>query len=376
MNKKFSTQEIHFGFSLAREVFSGAVFGESLDISQISETRLIALITDVHEHSAKALNGLAEYQPKLVKNLLDKTILKSVAFVSAVAYELLLDDCDLDALAKAGAAMALVQIADHLMDRGDAKMVAAISAYFMGEAPENAEVQARSDILDAIATLAKSLSEDEGLMIAEAMLAILRDELAVFQLSKHYFALTDTAEQQSFLVDYACEIAELSIRNVGLRPASFMVYSCYRLLNPNLRPLQAFIQHSTIDKLSYFGEWAIRLWDDFGDQEIDTGQVYSNSYSINPFVLQDEHLSDAYFLALEDRGIAFNLINALSRKKYDALNKLIILYLQSINSTIPTMQEDESIYINILRRIIEGGFVNSLGDEGISYTEEIIADYR
>lgn len=376
MNKQFSEQEIDFGFSLTKEVFKGSVFGKELDISKIPPNRLTKLFQETYRHSAEVLRPLAQYQAQLVEHILDKTILKSVALISALAYELLLDLDTANGLEKAGAAMALVQIADHLMDRGDRKMVKAIERYFSGHTSDDDEIQARIAILEGIAKLASQTSHDEGQFVSDSMLEILRDEMAVYKLSKRYASFADEASKQSFLDKYASEIVNLSIRNVGLRPATYMIYSCYRRHVTGFPSLKEVIAHETIEPLIQYGEWAIRLWDDFGDQELDASQrFYTNSYIINPFVEKDEGLLATYLQVIKDQADYSELFKAMAAND-ELIKTLLASKLVNISAVLPEQVENDYwIYLTVLRRVIEAGYVNSKGDEAVSYSREIISDY-
>jgi hypothetical protein len=376
MNRQFSTQEIEFGFYLTNEVFNGHVFGERLDMSRIAPERLSHLFHEVYRLSAKALQPLAKFNPQLVEHILGKTIFKSVAFISALAYELLIETDVMPPLDKAGAAMTLVQITDHLMDRGDAKMVKALELYFAEETSNDSEVQARMDILAAIMQLSYQTSLDEGELIADATLGILRDELQVYHMSKCYTGIKDQAVRHDFLNEMANEIAALSIHNVGLRPGTYMVYSCYRRFCPELPSVQQIMAQAALEPLSYFGEWAIRLWDDFGDQEIDASEsIYTNSYIINPFVLRHESLSRAYLQEIDSDADYDNFMDAMLGNEA-RIKKLVAQFVSEISQRLPErIEANYGTYLCILRRIIEAGYVNSRGDEEITYTTDVISDY-
>lgn len=375
MRNKLSRQDYLFMLQLARRVLKGSIFKQNKDIDNINEVLLETMFNNVYKQTELAFSSLRKYVPHLTENLLLKVVPKSVAFISIIGYELLDQKSNVTKLVDASTVMCLAQIIDHLMDRGDEKMLQAAQYYHDKVSINDAELQARTELIEHMRRISGTLSKDESAIVIEAVMSMLWDGSEVLRLSRQYKNISSTG-RSTFLEHNAKKLAGLSIRNVGLRPATYMIYCTYLQADSNLPSINELENSPEVIRATRLGEWAIRLWDDWGDQELDAGQnIYTNSFVINLFLVRNPHLTEAYLQDIVD-SCYYKQIWKMIQESSGGINYAIVRILREEFKALKVdLDQGTSFYLQVLERIIEAGFINHAGDENITASQEVLSDY-
>ena len=227
MQAELPDKDYYIVFELARQVLDGAVFKQAKKIEHLNVDLLKTISRVVYIQTAGACSRMAIHQPQLIDNLLRKVVPKSAAFISIVAYELIKNETDPANLIDAATIMGLSQIVDHLMDRGDEKMLIALDYYFDDEATTDPDLLARIAMVEHSVMFSKRVATDDADIVTKTGLDVLHDEAAMLRSSNEYKTLDNTFWKDVFFRRNAEQIARLSIGNVGLRPATYLVYLSY-----------------------------------------------------------------------------------------------------------------------------------------------------
>ena len=129
-------------------------------------------------------------------------------------------------------------------------------------------------------------------------------------------------------------------------------------------------------RLIRLGEWAIRLWDDWGDRELDAGKdIYTNSFVINLFLERNPYLTEAYLSDIAGSPY-YERARDIIQEGNEGINYIIICVLRDAFTRLKRRIDSKyCLFIELLERIIEAGFINVAGDEGIAAVKEVVADY-
>lgn len=376
MQTEIQSKDYMFTLELATQVLEGIVFKQKKDINQLDSSLLKFISNGVYLQTQEACSLLVKQSPRLMNNLIRKVVPKSAAFISIVAYELIERKAGSINLIDAATIMGLSQIVDHLMDRGDEKMLIALDYYLSGTVTNDPELLARIQPIKYSTMLSKRVAMQDATLVSEASLDVLRDEAAVLRSSNEYKELDNTFRKDVYFRRNAETLADLSIRNVGLRPATYLVYLSYVHADYNILPIRDIIEQPDIMRLVRLGEWAIRLWDDWGDREIDAGKdIYTNAFAINIFLERNPYLTEAYLRDIANtpyHQLAWNII----QEGNEGINYIIIGILrEEFRALKQSIDEEYCLFLTLLERIIEAGFINVAGDEAISAVKEVVPDY-
>lgn len=375
MQNELTHQDYLIALSLAKQILDGIVFKQNVSFKLDIDT-IEALSHGVYIQTGDALTTLALLRPRLIDNLTRKVAPKSAAFISTIAYELLEQGSDISYLVDAGTVMCLIQIIDHLMDRGDEVMLQALEIYFKNEMATTIELRARMQPVDHCVMLSERVAMQDTNLMIQASLDVLRDEAAILRSSNEYKELNKRYWKDMYFRRNAETLADISIRNGGLRPATYLVYLSYLHAGYDAPPISHIIACPDIMRLVRLGEWAIRLWDDWGDRELDAGKdIYTNAFAINVFLERNPYLTEAYLRDIAGTPYyqrAWNII----QEGNEGINYIIIGILrEEFTKLKATIHKDCHLFLQILERIIEAGFINVAGDEAISAVKEVVSDY-
>lgn len=205
--------------------------------------------------------------------------------------------------------------------------------------------------------------------------AIERDVLgnqAEMRLLSHKF-LTSPAEH--FWNAHAKDVAQTMIDCSGLMSAVSIIYAIYRRRQPDLPSLDEIYSHPELMRLvrTTFNS-TVRVFDDAGDWEIDTGkhpewgQFNLNIFNqVHPILLRafldysdisENHSSHAAALT------SFALPPAESRV---AVSQLFLdITRQKVAALPASLWERYTLFLTLCKRTLEAGFVNALGDMFLS----------
>lgn len=362
------------------EASKSPVFGDSFD--QASSGRaglLLGRVEDILDNTVTELGycielGMPELGPEQVAAVVRQIAPKAVCFCPALAAGELNDTRRLSASA---VAIGLMYWADQTMDRGDAAMPVAIELFAGRDIrvpDEHVElVQAR---LAGLACMQREIGElarpeDAPFVLASFREQVLLNETRLHQLGVGY---QNSVDQPRFLIAHAQEIAQCMVADAGFPSVSSSLYSIYRWQCPELPPLGAVYAEDAVVDLLQVCNSVVRVADDLGDWEIDTGHDPAwGGFAINLFNQHHPALLGAFLdearLRQDVRGESLSRVFAglrdgIDREKHSEY--VMDLFFEHgrdrVNHLPREMRDKYHLYIRICKRILEIGYVNKMGD--------------
>jgi hypothetical protein len=332
----------------------------------------------------RILAGMPELGEPASKRIVTGEILpKTLAFCPALTVG------DLDDVPRLGSvtmAVALMYWGDQTMDRGDEATAEAImllgndSPAVLEKASQAAQARfsALRHIQDEISQLA--LPEDAPFVVDCFYGQVLHNEVRMHNLSLEYLA---SGKAAAFLAEHASGLAEISTISAGFPSISSALYAIYRQHDPSLVPLTKIYGDPVMTNLLQVCNVVVRLWDELGDWEMDSGYDPSKGeFVINPFNQYDPafvgrfcelaFITDAAQVAAMQQAFASFHENKTTRQEQGsyilmALREHIRSYMTAVVAGLPApARKDYTQYLTLCKRVMEIGWVNRIGDINLS----------
>lgn len=318
--------------------------------------------------------GMPELEPEEIAAVVRQIVPKAVCFCPALAAGELNDTRRLGASA---VAVGLMYWADQTMDRGDPAMPVAIELFGGRDVPvpdEHAElVHAR---LAALRCIERKIGELAGSEDAPFVLACFREQVLLNEMRLHQLSISyqSSSDQSRFLAANAKEIAQCMVVDAGFPSVSSSLYSIYRWHCPELPSLRAVYAEEALVDLLQVCNSVVRVADELGDREIDTGHTPAwGSFAINLFNQYHPSLLDAFLeeARLQQNARVEPLLRAFScfgkgidcEKHGEYVLHLFFAHARDrIHHLSREMLVKYHMYIKICKRVLEIGYVNKVGD--------------
>jgi hypothetical protein len=347
------------------------VFGDSFpSINSLDQTTLeqVKVIHDklVQRFSGMMFKAMPESREK-AEEYIWQIASKSTAFCSAIA---LGEIDDLDQLAATANCIALVYWVDHGMDRGDQLMCEALNTLLRGDPASSIQdtvVKARYEGITQISVLLETFAYDKNdleLLTRFVYEHTLFREMHVVALSEHYLTALDREE---FWANNAQQIAYLGITNGALIFVASMIYQLYRHRDPALPDLAQILDNQEVlGAVHMTANAVIRGWDDLGDRHIDAGEEGDEwgKFTLNLFN-QNHPLLLGHFLSMAgvpEARIADSIDVLNSGNEYMISEFFVELVRDRFAAISPETAEHYAVFLTIIKRVVEAGYVNRLND--------------
>jgi hypothetical protein len=332
----------------------------------------------------RLLSGIPEVGDKAMQHIVVSEILpKTLAFCPALTVG---DLEDVPRLSAVTMAVALMYWGDQTMDRGDEATAEAIMllgndspvALKKASAAAQARFSALSHIQEEIDQLARP--EDAPFVVDCFYEQVLHNEVRMHELSLEYLA---SGKSSAFLAEYALELAEISTISAGFPSISSALYAIYRQHDPSLVLLAKIYGDPAMTNLLQVCNVVVRLWDELGDWEMDSGYDPSKGeFVINPFNQYDPafvgrfcelaFITDTTQVASLQKAFAGFHDSKISRQEHGAyvlatLRDHIRHYMAATVTDLPAdARKDYAQYLTLCKRVMEIGWVNQIGDINLS----------
>jgi len=363
---------------LLRLLWNNPIFGDSYP-STVYEEKTLLQIEDIYVRFLTEFRPiLAEGMPQAsifeLNDIIDQIAPKSIAFCAAISAGEIEDS---DRLCDVAMAIAISYWADQSMDRGDEAMLAAIH-HINAELKEGGGivhpvselVGARLAALRHIESLAQRANdhpEDLPYILRAIYRDVLLNQARMRDLSRQY--LTDGGSP-AFWDKHAEETARTILDNSGLMSAVTVIYAIYRYHQPDIPSLSEIYHHTEL--MTLIGgpfNAAIRVFDDLGDRIIDTGQNSQwGIFNLNLFNQPNIKMLGSFirYSGIEDIPLHDALMEAFTRGDPSSriyVTKAYRLFLRENIAKLPQpLWEKYVVFLNLCKRTLEAGFVNSVGD--------------
>ncbi|MGH4026940.1 MAG: hypothetical protein ACRDRV_20395 [Pseudonocardiaceae bacterium] len=365
---------------LLAEAVKSPVFGDSF--GRVSSGRpglVLGRVEEILDSTVTELGrcielGMPELESEEVAALVRQIAPKAVCFCPALAADELTDTRRLSASA---VAIGLMYWADQTMDRGDIAMPVAIELFGGRDVsvPDGrAElVQARLAALTCIEREIGELAKPED---APLVLACFREQVLLNETRLHKLSIgyQNSDDRAGFLAVHATEIAQCMVTDAGFPSVSSSLYSIYRWHCPELPALAAVHAEEALVDLLQVCNSVVRVADELGDWEIDTGHHPTwGSFAINLFNQQHPSLLSAFLeeARLRPDARVGSLLRAFAgfrdgtdREKYGehVMDHFFEHGRDRVNHLSRELRDKYHMYIKICKRILEIGYVNKVGD--------------
>jgi hypothetical protein len=322
---------------------------------------------------------LREDDQKVISQIAPKT----TAFCAAISVGEIMD---LKRLSAAAVAIAISYWADQSMDRGDEAMVVAVRRVtacghhgpLPGTRPLSWSIQARFAALRCIEQEVRLLTEnsdDIPYVLRAIYQDVLENQALMRDFSRSYAVQPDGHE---FWADHAETAARLTIADSGLMSAVTVIYAIYRQHHPELPSLAEIYDQPEIASLVQGPcNAAVRVFDDFGDRQIDEGQHPQwGIFNINVFNQSNPQWLRAFVRnsGITDEAEYTALLAALVRNDPVDQSYVTQTYVKLLRSRFTSLSqplwEDYSVFLKLCKRTLEAGFVNSVGDIALADTDD------
>lgn len=364
---------------LLRQTWASPVFGDSYPAVDSPEyAGFLAQVKDVHHHFTTALKpilerGVPDAPAGEIAAIMKQIGPKSTAFCAAIAAGEVNDVCRLSA---AAVSISLVYWADQCMDRGDEAMLAAVRR-LTGPNPSPGSLtplaQARCRGVQAIGNQIERISrpEDSPFLRRFVFQDTLYQEAHITRLSRLYKnEYLDGEDDRPFWRRHADRIAHLSINNGAFIYVTAAIYAIYRCHDPQLPALREIVANEEI--MAFMrgpGNSIIRLLDDLGDRRIDSGAHPEwGKFYLNLFNQPAAPLLQAFMRqsGIRDQQLIDCLADAFQSgdaARYQTIVDAYIAFLRQQREALPApAQERYALFLKLAQRVLEAGYVNSVGD--------------
>jgi hypothetical protein len=350
----------------------------------------------------------AAFTPLVLRALPDVPLTTRTTFIREATLRVIglcsvigLEIHDVERLTAASICYGLMSLGDSFLDRGDAAMEVAIHLLLEehGIAPpqldsstepmagseryrerevtgtslpavSSAPVQARLNALRQLDAQIAYLSrpEDAPVLILTPCLSFFKHSLALRQVSRRL-----RHAGQGFWEEFADSYVEHSIRNIQVFGEVGIIYALYRQVDPSL-PSLVMIQRDTelMRLMDHTANAALRIFDDVGDQEVDAGATPWSQPTFNLFHHPAPALIRAFlrFADITDEQRIEQAIRAIQSSTREGDAAIVQLFVELIRKRLAQLPEASrrrhSTFLLLLKRIIESGYVNAVGDQALA----------
>jgi len=377
------------------------VFGDAYPATILTKTGAITQqIEEVHQRFLTRLEpilkqGMPYASAAEVQEIMRQIGPKSTAFCSAIAAA---EIHDVERLCAAAVSIALVYWADQSMDRGDEAMMAAVHSLNSQASNGNSDYSMNSysyngpsKFMDPAASVDEvyaarrravrqieqevirlSRPEDMPVLLDCVFHETLQHEARMRELSQLYLRQAGS----NFWDTYAEEIARLSIINGAFIYVTSAIYAIYRLHQPHLPPLvEIFNQPAMMVALRGAGNAAIRVFDDLGDRHIDQGHYPEwGEFCLNIFNQPHPRLLRAFLLraGMDDAHLHESVLAAFQAGGRVSQTYIIEAFKELVRDQVmklpPPIWQRYRTFLTLSKRVIEAGYVNTLGDKALAGT--------
>lgn len=386
---------------LIKSVWQSPVFGDSYRCTT-GYRAFAEKMRDVHSCFIERFrpivrDGLPDFEPAQIERLLRQTGPKTTAFCSAVAVEIE----DVERLAAVSVVFGLLFLCDSLMDGGDMAMVAAVhrlleahtpdlcipaannarrlasgvlrSELDAAEAPgpDPAIVEARFRALAAMAGLLLRLSypEDARVLLESPVAGFLSHGSAMRQLSQRYLEI----EEDAFWDAHADDLVAHAIGSIQTAGTVAVVYSLYRGARPELPTIEQVLANPAVARLCERSvDAAARIFDDVGDQDVDRSSGSRGRFDLNIFNHPDRKLVESYmrFVGVEDEDVVAGTLSDFHLDSRAGDDRIVGRFVDVVRDGVARLPaecwRDAGVFLMLCKRIIESGYVNTLGDAALA----------
>lgn len=342
-------------------------------------------------------DGLPDVEPSQVERLLRQIGPKTTAFCSAIAVEIE----DVERLAAVSVVFGLLFLCDGLMDDGDLATVAAVHRFLEAHAPEltipsanNAQrsassvlrceldaarapspdptlVEARLRALTSMADLLPRLTypDDARRLIESPVAGFLSHGSAMRQLSQLYLE----SETDAFWDAHADDLAAHAIGSIQTAGTVAVVYSLYRGERPELPAIDQVLSSAAVTHLcERLVDAAARIFDDVGDQDADRDPGSRGRFDLNIFNHPDRRLVASYmrFVGMEDEDVIARMLADFHLDSRAGDERIVGRFVDIVRGGMARLPaecwRDAGVFLMLCKRIIESGYVNTLGDAALA----------
>ncbi|WP_437629552.1 hypothetical protein [Sorangium sp. So ce854] len=342
-------------------------------------------------------DALPDVEPAQVERTLRQTGPKTTAFCSAIAVEIE----DIERLAAVSVVFGLLFLCDGLMDGGDLATVAAAHRFLEAHAPDmtiraanDAErsaslvlgceldaaraprpdpaiVEARLQALTPMADLLPRLTypDDARVLIGSPVAGFLSHGSAMRQLSQRYLE----GEADAFWDAHADDLAAHAIGSIQTAGTVAVVYSLYRGARPELPTIEQVLSIPAVARLcERLVDAAARIFDDVGDQDADRDPGGRGRFDLNIFNHPDRRLVASYmrFVGIEDEDVVARTLADFQLDSRSGDERIVGRFVDIVRDGMARLPaecwRDAGVFLMLCKRIIESGYVNTLGDAALS----------
>jgi hypothetical protein len=307
---------------------------------------------------------------------------KTTAFCSAIPAG---EVDDIPRLSAAAVAIATSYWADQSMDRGDDAMITAVYLLNHPERIPNLTktlaslIHARLGALRHIELNARRLARPEDVHHVVRCIAhdVLFNQAQMRELSRRYVI---EGGGLLFWATHARQVADLLVADAGLPSALTPIYAIYRQLRPELPTLDEVYSHPQINNALRVLNAGVRVFDDYGDRQIDEGRFADwGALNINVFNQTNPKLLRAFFREAKilDTVQQESLLAAFQAKTPEADQLITETFLRHVRDHIAYLKVEwdlaprYSVFLRLAQRVMEAGYVNYLGDIALAGTRQL-----
>ncbi|WP_437585272.1 hypothetical protein [Sorangium sp. So ce1000] len=342
-------------------------------------------------------DALPDLDPEQIERILRQIGPKTIAFCAAIAVEI----ADVERLAEVAVVFGLLFLSDGLMDDGDQAMLAAAHRFIEVHAPglhiaasngakrlasavlgselhaaraprpDPAIVEARARALAEAAPLLLRLSspEDARALIESPVAGFLSHGSAMRQLSQRYLE----SEEAAFWDEHADDFVAHAIGSIQTAGTVAVVYTLYRSARPELPTAGQVLACPAVRRVcERSADAAARIFDDVGDQDADRRSGSRGRFALNLFNHPNRRLVEATlrFVGVDDEDVIDATVRDLAADDGAGDGRVVARFVDVVRGGVASLPaerwRDAGVFLVLLKRLVESGYVNTLGDAALA----------
>ena len=175
---------------------------------------------------------------------------------------------------------------------------------------------------------------------------------------------------REFWEAHADEAAQTILKASGMMSSIVLIYSVYRHYRPELPSLaQIYAQPELIQMIDGPFNGAIRVFDDFGDRQVDTGlDSQWGVFNLNLFNQPNAKFLGGFIehSGIEDENQRRFLMESFNHTDLPGRMQVVKAYIRLLRAKIKNLPkplwEKYAVFLNLCKRTLEAGLVNIVGD--------------